>query len=190
MSKIGIIIIFVIVVTGALIVLRGGQQFGNFKQAPANTVNEVLVRRSKIPNTINQATTAKIIDVKTGRVIQASQVFSTDDKTVYLSLGLNKPEVNTRIDYIRYLNGRYVDHGGAKITQPNSQNLSFSWSVNKLIGSRPDGTYKIATYTNGILEKRVIYTVIKSKVSGFYIQEVSPRDPQYHLTAALPLYAK
>lgn len=143
---------------------------------------EILVRRSQIPNIIYKATTAKIIDVKTGKVIKASNLFTLQDKTVYLVLDLASPKIGTHIDYIRYLNGRYVDHGEVQIDKPNTNNLTFKWGITKPVGSFPDGKYKIATYTDGILEKRVNYTVSKGNLGSVNIEDnISPNDPEYYL---------
>ncbi len=177
----------VLIVTLGAIVFRTYQLSAQPKNQPAattnNTPSQTLVRRSKIPNIITKATTAKTIDVKTGKVIQAARIFSIDDKTIYLSLDLNKPDLNTRIDYIRYLNGRYGDHGSVKVTKPNTLNLAFEWTINKLSGTRPDGKYKVATYTNGVLEKRVSYIITKNKISAVSTEDPIVTDLDYHLTS-------
>lgn len=161
-----IILILLVVVTIGFFGWKAYQQLRNQKQNSQKVIKkQVLVRRSKIPNVITQATTAKAVDAKTGKVITPASVFFPNDKTIYLALGLNKPKVGTRIDYLRYFNGRYVDHGSVKIAQPNTSHLAFDWSVTHGLGNRPDGQYKVATYTNGVLEKRILYTVEKNKLS-------------------------
>ncbi len=152
-------------------------------RATKNIVKDVLVRRSKIPNIITQATTAKVIDVKTGKVITAARVFTLNDKTVYLSLDLDSPTIGTRIDYIRYLSGRYVDHAGVKIVKPNTSLLNFSWAIIRSLGSLNEGGYKVATYTNGILEKRITYVIEKNKVASVSVDDtISSSDPDYRLS--------
>ncbi len=153
-------------------------------------IKQVLVRRSKILGVITRATTARVIDVKTGKVIQAARIFSLNDRTIYLALDLASAAPGTFIDYIRYLNGRYVDHGNVKITRDATNNITFNWTNLKSLGSIGDGKWKIATYTNGILEKRVSYLVQKSAVSYVYPEEnIAPSDSDYNLSqtfAALP----
>lgn len=153
------------------------------KLAKKTVVKQVIVRRSKIPNIIVKATTAKAIDVKTGKVITASRVFSLADKTVYLALDLDSPKIGTSIDYIRYLNGRYVDHGNVKIARAGTKNLNFNWTNTKPLGSVGDGKWKIATYSNGILEKRVTYTVTKGQVRDVHEELVLATDLNYKLPA-------
>lgn len=182
------IIILLVVLVGGLIGYKTYQQIQSQKQAEKKTVvKQVIVRRSKIPNVIVQATTAKAIDVKTGKVITAARVFSTVDKTVYLALDLDKPKSGTNIDYIRYLNGRYVDHGNSKLTKDLVENISFSWTNSRSLGSVIEGKWKIATYTNGILEKRVSYVVQKDKISQIQVEEPVLADSDFKLNNALAL---
>jgi len=182
------IIILLIALVGGLIGYKTYQQIQSQKQAEKKTVvKQALVRRSKIPNVIVTATTAKAIDVKTGKVITAARVFSLDDKTVYLALDLDSAKIGTSIDYIRYLNGRYVDHGNSKLSQDLISNISFSWTNSRSLGSLTEGKWKIATYTNGILEKRVSYVVQKDKISQVQVEEPILADSDLKLINALAL---
>ncbi len=177
-------VVLVLVATGIL----GYKTYKAQNQVAKKTVvKQVLVRRSKIPNIIVKATTARAIDVKTGKVITAARVFSFNDKTVYLALDLDSAKTGTFIDYIRYLNGRYVDHGNVKITKNGTSNLTFNWTNTRPLGSVGDGKWKIATYSNGILEKRVNYTVSKGQVRGVGEELVSFSDSDYTLSHAISL---
>ena len=178
------IILLVLAVFG-LVGFRAYQQFKPSKNQPQKTVvKQVVVRRSKIPNVIVQATTAKAIDVKTGKVITAARVFSLGDKAVFLALDLDSAKSGTNIDYIRYLNGRYVDHGNTKLNKDATDNISFSWTNTRNLGSVTEGNWKVATYTNGILEKRVTYVVKKSEISEVKVEEPTSSDPDYRLLAS------
>lgn len=191
-SKFGIVFILLVIVTFGLIGYRTYQQNKAQKQIAKKTVvKQVLVRRSKIPNIITRVTTAKAIDVKTGKVITAARIFSFSDKTIYLALDLNNAKSGTHIDYIRYLNGRYVDHGNIKIVKDLTNNINFSWTNTRSLGSVTDGKWKIATYTNGILEKRVNYLVQKNQVSYVYPDEsISLSDADYQLNKTIAKLAK
>ncbi len=183
-----IIAILLVVVVGGLLGYKTYQQLKLAKQSEQKTVvKQVIVRRSKIPNIIVAATTAKTIDVKTGKVITAARVFTLDDKTVYLGLDLDSAKSGTNIDYIRYLNGRYVDHGNSKLSQDLISNISFSWTNSRSLGSLTEGKWKIATYTNGILEKRVSYVVQKDKISQVQVEEPILADSDLKLINALAL---
>lgn len=182
------IIILLVAIVAGLLGYKTYQQLKLAKQSEQKTVvKQVIVRRSKIPNTIVQATTAKTIDVKTGKVITAARVFTLDDKTVYLGLDLDSAKSGTNIDYIRYLNGRYVDHGNSKLSQDWISNISFAWTNSRSLGSIIEGKWKIATYTNGILEKRVSYVVQKDKVAKVNIEEPLATDSDYKLSNVLAL---
>lgn len=192
-SKFFLALILLILVTGALIGYKTYRLITLSQQQQQTKVvmQQQLVRRSKISGVIVRATTAKAIDVKTGKVIQAARIFSINDKTIYLTLDLNSAKIGTNIDYIRYLNGRYVDHGNVKTTTDGANNISFSWTNSKPLGSITDGKWKIATYTNGILEKRVTYLVKKNQITQIYPDNpVYSSDHDYHLgnsLAFLPL---
>lgn len=148
-------------------------------------VKQELVRRSVNPEIIQKATTAKAIDVNTGRVITAVSLFTLDDKTVYLALELNSPKVGTSLDYIRYLNGRYVEHGNVQIQNEKTDHLTFNWTNTRPLGSVGDGKWRIATYTNGILEKSVNYVVQKNKVTSMTVEEPNLGYVEYYLEKAL-----
>lgn len=182
-----IIILVIVIILGGLIGFRTYQQYKeNQQQTQKRTVvKQVIVRRSKIPNVIAKATTAKAIDVKTGKVITAARIFTPNDKTIYLALDLDSAKSGTNIDYIRYLNGRYVDHGNSKLSKDLVENISFSWTNIKPLGSVAEGKWKIATYTNGILEKRVNYEVQKNQITRVNIEDPSLTDPDYKLSNVL-----
>ncbi len=155
----------------ALVGLGGFFVFQTFLNKPAATPvplkqktqpkKTVMVKtRSKTPGIIKQVATAKAIDVKTSLPIQPTNKFTTKDKYVYLSLVLNNPTAGTRIDYVRYINGRYLDHKSVKLASPGMKALAFDWAA-KTTANRPVGVYRVRTYTNGILEKRANYTVSK-----------------------------
>lgn len=180
------IIILLITIVGGLVAYKTSQQIKLTQQPSQKTVvKQVIVRRSKIPNVIVTATTAKAIDIKTGKVITAARVFTLNDRIVYLALDLDSAKSGTNIDYIRYLNGKYVDHGNAKLSKDATDNINFSWTNNRSLGGVLDGKWKIATYTNGILEKRVNYVVQKNEVSQVQVEEPTLADSDYKLNKIL-----
>lgn len=188
-----LVFVLFILLTGGLIGYKTYKQLVVQKPATVNKTisKQILVRRSKIPDVITKATTAKVIDVKTGKVIQAASIFLLNDKTIYLVLDLDNAKSGTFIDYIRYLNGRYVDHGNVKITKDATNNITFNWTNVKQLGSVGDGKWKIATYTNGILEKRISYLVKKNSISYVFPNEsVSLTDSEYNLHRTVVLLSK
>ncbi len=147
---------------------------------------QVAVRRSKDPGFMSRGLTGKAVDVNTGKIVKAAKIFSPDDKVVYLEVDLVNAPKDTVIDIIRYKNGRYVDHGELKLAKDNVENVLFNWAMSNILTSRLAGNWKIATYTDGILAKRLLYTVANNKVSQVDSEkEVSSSDPDYQLTTAL-----
>ena len=115
--------------------------------------------RSKAPGIITNIATATSVDTK-GSAVTTSSTFAKTDKNIYLVLTLNKPKIGTKIEYIRYLNGKYLDSGTNKILKPNVTNASFIWSLAKPGTMHLVGTYKVKIYINGIFEKETSYTVL------------------------------
>ena len=114
--------------------------------------------RSKAPGFITNVLTASSLDTQ-GKAVAPATTFAKTDKNIYLVLTLNKPKIGTKIEYIRYLNGKYLDSGTNKVLKPNVTNTSFIWSLKKSGAIHLMGTYKVKVYTNGIFEREVSYTV-------------------------------
>jgi hypothetical protein len=147
---------------------------------------QVLIRRSHDLGFIYRGLTGKAIDVNTGKIVLAARIFSVNDATVYLELDLQTPPKGTLVDYIRYKDGRYVDHGEVIVATSNTKNMLFNWTINKLLAGITNGSWKVATYTNGILAKRILYEVKNNKVSYVYPDKrILSTDPDYSLSTTL-----
>lgn len=147
---------------------------------------EVVQKRSQDLGLISRGLTGKAIDVNTGRIITAARIFSLDDKIIYLELDLSNAPKGTIIDYIRYKEGRYVDHGELVLNKDNLANVLFNWTINSLLSKLRDGKWKIATYTNGILSKRILYQVVNNKVSWTNNEnDISSGSSDYYLYKTL-----
>lgn len=189
-NKFIILFVLLLLVIAAGIAFKTYQHFTAQKQTVTKKtiLKQVLVKRSKDLGFISRALTGKAIDVNTGKIIQAARVFSPSDTTVYLQLDLNKPPKGTVIDYIRYKNNRYVDHGEVQLAKEGTKNILFNWTITRLLASSRDGEWKVATYTNGILAKRVNYEIRSNRVAYVDPEEIIARnDPDYHLNTALTL---
>ncbi len=114
--------------------------------------------RSKAPGVITNVLTASSLDAQ-GNALTPATTFAKTDKTIYLVLTVNNPKVGTKVEYIRYLNGKLLDSGTTKLVKSNVTNTSFVWSLKKLGATHLVGNYKVKVYTNGIFEKEVSYTV-------------------------------
>lgn len=118
-----------------------------------------VVKRSKELGYISTVTTSKGVDQKTNKPINPTANFTPTDNPIYLVADVNNPPVGSRIDYIRYLNGRYVDHRSVEINQAGTKAVVFDWTTTVIGVKRPMGAYRVKLYANGILEKRVNYNV-------------------------------
>jgi len=152
------------------------------------TVNkQILQKRSKSLGYVNRGLTGSAIDVSTGKIVKATRIFSADDKTVYLELDFNSAvPKGLVVDYIRYKDGKYVDHREVTLVQANTKNLLFSWIISNLLSNIRNGKWRVAMYTNGVLAERISYEITNNKVSYVYPSTpVSPSDPDYLLSIAL-----
>lgn len=183
--KFAIVFIILLVVVVGLVTYK---QIKNAKtQVKTITVNtQVLQKRSKDLGHINRGLTGSAIDVSTGKIVKAARIFTPDDKTVYLELDLNFAPKGTVFDYIRYKEGRYVDHGELVLDKSNTQNILFNWTINNLLANIRDGKWKIVTYDNGILSKRIAYEIKNNKISRIFPESpIQRNDPDFYLKTAL-----
>ncbi len=193
-DKIVAVFIFVLLVItlSGLVWFKTSQQVQKTPTVKQMIINkQILQRRSKDLGFIQRGLTGKAVDVNTGKIVTAARIFSLNDKTVYLELDLNAPPKGTVIDYLRYKDGRYVDHGEVVIAKTDTKDLLFNWTINTLLAHIRDGKWKVATYTNGILAKRITYEVQNNKIGYVYPDEtISPNDSDYHLTYVNSLIAQ
>lgn len=132
------------------------------RQAPkstSSTVKKVTIPpRSIAPGVILAALTAHGYNPKTGSAIKPDKYFSPKDKQIYLLMNVNKPKIGTRIEYVRYLQGKYLDHRSIKIAQSNWKYAYFGWT-NKPGKDHKKGIYRVRVYSNGVLEKKINYLI-------------------------------
>ncbi len=179
-----IVLILIVVVAGLVLYKQIKQSTPQVKTVTIN--KQVLQKRSKDLGLINNAFTGKAIDVNTGKIIQAARIFSYNDKTVYLQLDFLTAPKGTVIDYIRYKEGRYVDHGEVVLAKPDTKNLLFNWTIAKLLATSRDGKWKVATYTNGVLAKRIRYDITANKLSKVYPEDsIAENDSELSLKTTL-----
>lgn len=115
--------------------------------------------RSKAPGVIISVVNARGIDPKTGEALDPVTTFLSTDKSIYAVTTLKDAKVGTRIEYVRYLNSKFLDNRSVKITKANTNNVSFIWTLKNSTAAHPAGEYRLKVYTNGIFEKEISYTV-------------------------------
>lgn len=123
------------------------------------SVQPTKPRSKKIPDIITNIVTAKGIDPKTGEAVNPTSILLTTDKSIYVVATLQNAKVGTKIEYVRYLNNKFLDNRSITITKPNTNNTSFVWTLKKPGATHPIGNYRVKVYSNGIFEKETSYTV-------------------------------
>lgn len=127
-------------------------------QSNRTTSRKTATPRSKAPGLITAAITAHGYNPKTEGAIKPDKYFSSKDRQIFLLLNVNRPKVGSHIEYIRYLQGRYLDYKSIKVSQPNFQHTYFAWT-SRSGKEHKKGIYRVRLYFNGVLEKKVNYLV-------------------------------
>lgn len=130
-----------------------------FQGLGLSTPGSIPFLRSKAPGIIISAVTAKGIDPKTGEAVNPGTVFSTNEPNISLVLTIKPSPAGTRFEYVRYLNGKYLDNRSLKTTKNGVKNVSFTWKLKTSTSTRRPGMYTVKVYTQGIFEKQISYTV-------------------------------
>lgn len=115
----------------------------------------------KTPGIVTDVVAAKSLNLKTGEAVGPTSTFGAKDKTIYAVMTLKDPKVNTKIEYVRYLNDKFLDHGSLTVKKATTNNVSFNWTLKKVGALHPVGSYRVKVYTNGSYERDVTYTVTK-----------------------------
>lgn len=187
-KKILLVGLILIIVIATMVSISMFQSFKKPQVKKVSITKQVIKKRSKDSGIISRALTGKEIDLKTGKILTAARIFSQSDKTVYLELDLSNPPTGTLIDYIRYKEEKYVDHGEITIQDPSTDNVLFKWiNTKNIFDTTREGKWRVATYTNGILAKKIEYGIINNKVSWIKTQTIKNTDPDYRLSGALSL---
>ncbi len=122
--------------------------------------------RSKTPGIILQGVATKNIDEK-GQPIDQTEQFSIKQTPVYIVVKLQTPSVGTKIEYVRYLNGKYLDHKSITINQTHAQYTNFQWHLKSPLATHLPGTYLVKLYTNGVFEKSVNFAISRTVAGGY-----------------------
>lgn len=162
----------VLVVIAAAALLAGGvllyrQQIKTAKPATNNSSysnqpaqkNASASAKPAIKGMILSAQTTKALDPKTGQGLNPTTVFSARDPEIFVALSVDKPKKGTKFEYVRYLNGKYVDHKSITMVKDGSQYASFSWKLKNAQALHPAGDYTVKLYTGGNFEKEISYQV-------------------------------
>lgn len=106
---------------------------------------------------ITGAAAATSID-KDGKAVSPTDTFnSSTDKSIYVVGTLKNVPKGSKVEYVRYLNGKYLDSKVATVGQDGKKYFSFSWTTKTANNAHPDGVYTVKLYLNGDVNETVTY---------------------------------
>ena len=168
-NQTGIAPVAIIVVVGAVLVLSYlayqtliNKPLPSQSNTPLATSKPALNSpkpRSLTPGVITQVVTTKSIDLKTGAVTGPNAVFLSTEPIIYLVLTVKNPPVGTKIEYVRYLNDKFLDNRSTTTTKSSDNSVIFDWALKKPGAVHLKGNYKVKVYTNSVFEKDLTYTI-------------------------------
>ncbi len=152
-SHIVILFIVVAVVVGAgLLVYR---HVHNNAKSTSNLTS--AAKKVKHPGVIQSEKFSTSVGTN-GAAVSPTTIFTTTDKKIYVVLLLKNAKTTNRLEYVRYLNNKFVDNGSIPLNKDGAHYASFAFTA-KTGKSHPKGTYRVKVYTNGIYEMAANYTV-------------------------------
>ncbi len=163
--KKGFVQIFFILVAGLVIGAMGVIVWSRLTggQVPFSAKKGKVVRisklRSKAPGVISAVISARDVSAQTGEPKVLSSKFSKKEGEIFVVMKLQEVKPGTKLEYVRYLNNKYLDHKSIEITRANAGYANFSWKLKDPPGIRATGEYFVKVYTNGKLEKTITYSV-------------------------------
>lgn len=105
---------------------------------------------------ITSVVTARGIDAQGNPVNTTTSFDQKKDNVVYAVIGLKNATKQTKVSYIRYYKGKYID---SKVTVPGKSGVSSVYfTFEKGSGMYPAGDYKLVTYVDGKHSLETTYT--------------------------------
>jgi hypothetical protein len=137
-------------------VLAGVGFFVYHRNHPTNS-SATSTTQIKKPSVITDLQFSKTVDAK-GVAVSPMSKFSVSDPTIYAVLTLKNPAKDSRLEFVRYRDNKFVGNGSIKVTKEGVNYAGFKWTA-KPGKSHPSGTYKVKVYNNGRYERSATYTV-------------------------------
>lgn len=148
-AEIGLVAILLVVMIGAGFVLYQRNQ-----SAKTQTQATQTAAKPKAISTVNFSASL----TPQGAAAAPATIFTPSTPAIYAVASLNKVAKSTRIEYVRYRDGKYVDNGSMASTKDAPSYASFAWKL-KPGTTHPTGKYKVKTYVDGKYQVSSIYTV-------------------------------
>ncbi len=157
-SEKGLADLLIIVVV--LVVLVAGVGFYVLnRQKSTTSSNTQTTPTAKVshPGVVQSEVFTSSIDAA-GAPVKSATTFIPTEPKIYVAVGLKNAKTTQRVEYTRYLNGKFVDNGSIPVTKDGAKYTSFGFVLNTG-KTHPKGTYLVKTYTNGIFERSATYKV-------------------------------
>lgn len=151
-------LILVAVIVVAIIGALGYVTYSNMQKNTAGKPAADTSQKKTLthPDIITSAVFTTSVD-STGAPVGSTTEFTPSTPKVYVVLGLKNAKASQRVEYTRYLNGKFVDNGSIPL-KDNAKYASFAFTLQPG-KTRPTGTYIVKVYTNGVYERSATYTV-------------------------------
>ena len=156
-SEAGFAHLVIIVLVLALVVGAGYYVLSKQKSANSTSTAATSAKTLSHPGIVQSELFASSVDTS-GAPVKPTKTFSVTEPKIFVVVGLNNAKTTQRIEYTRYLNGKFVDNGSISVSKDGAKYASFSFVVNPG-KTHPKGTYLVKTYTNGVFEKSASYKV-------------------------------
>jgi hypothetical protein len=104
--------------------------------------------------------TATYGSTSTGEAAQNISVFSATQEKIMVVAELYAIPPGSKIEYIRYLNDKYLDSKSATITKVRPRYFSFDWTLQDRQKRHATGTYEVKMYLNGTYMRSVTFQVV------------------------------
>jgi hypothetical protein len=107
---------------------------------------------------ITGAVVSSSID-KDGKAVNPTDVFSKKEKSIYAVASLKDVSKGTKMEFVRYLNGKYLDSKIGTVDKDNLKYYSFVWNTKDNTKEHLGGVYSVKLYINGNANESVNYIV-------------------------------
>lgn len=111
------------------------------------------------PGAMTQLEVSRSYDPVRRVALDPTDQFSLVDPQIVLSVRLDGYAAGSRCEFVRYWNGKYLDHGTAPLHKPGLSTVFFLWTLRTDRLPRIAGTYLVKVYVNGRYASEVPYVV-------------------------------
>ncbi len=147
-AEIGILVIALVLLGG--VGFFAYQNYQSSHKAPAASVAKKIAK-------VDSLAFASTVDAK-GVAVAPAASFAPATPAIYAVAKVDSAAKNSRIEYVRYRDGKFVDNGSLAVAKDGSHNASFAFKL-KPGAAHPAGKYKVKIYSNGKFVKSSEYTV-------------------------------